>query len=65
MFYISPFYPNTQIVFHQIAERFGISAGNIAYLAAIIAGAFLMKEISDAVSKHCKKSVKMTRHDLL
>lgn len=65
MFYISPFYPNTQIVFHQIAERFGISAGNIAYLAAIIAGAFLMKEISDAVSKHRKKSVKMIRHDLL
>ncbi len=47
MFYISPFYPNTQIVFRQIAERFGILAGNTAYLAAIIAGAILMKWISD------------------
>ena len=42
MFYISPYFPNTQIVFSRIADRFGIAAGNLSYLAAIVFGAFLL-----------------------
>lgn len=38
MFYISPYYPNGQIVFHQIALKLGITAGNLIYLAGVLAG---------------------------
>lgn len=41
MFYIDPYTPSVQIVFKDIAANFGIAAGNIAYMAAMIAGAFL------------------------
>ena len=36
MFYISPYYPNGQIVFHQIALTIGTAAGNLLYLAAMV-----------------------------
>lgn len=42
MFYISPYFLTTQLVFSQIAARFGIWAGNLSYLAAITAGAGLL-----------------------
>lgn len=46
MFYISPFYQNTQIVFHQIAECLGIFPGNAVYIGAVVAGAAVMRRIS-------------------
>ncbi len=39
MFYISPYYPNGQIVFHQIALAAGTLAGNLLYIFSIILGA--------------------------
>ncbi|MCD8052885.1 MAG: hypothetical protein LUF00_02330 [Lachnospiraceae bacterium] len=41
MFYISPFEASTQIVFRDIAARFGIAAGNIAYLVVMVIAAAL------------------------
>lgn len=41
MFYISPYYPTSQIVFHEIALKFGVMAGNVAYLLSICLGGFL------------------------
>ena len=42
MFYITPYYPTTQPFFSMIAEQFGIMAGDLAYIAAIIMGAFIL-----------------------
>lgn len=42
MFYISPYYPSAQIVFHEIAVKWGITAGNIIYLLSICLGGFLL-----------------------
>lgn len=41
MFYISPYYPITQVVFHQISLVLGVLPGIIIYLVSICAGAFL------------------------
>ncbi|MBS6951603.1 MAG: YwaF family protein [Enterocloster asparagiformis] len=41
MFYISPYYPNGQIVFHQIALEIGITAGNLIYLTGVVLGGFI------------------------
>lgn len=41
MFYISPYYPNNQIVFHALALKLGIPAGNLVYLGAVLLGGFL------------------------
>lgn len=41
MFYISPYYPSAQIIFHEIALKFGISIGNTVYLLATCSGGFL------------------------
>ncbi len=41
MFYISPYYPNGQIVFHEIALEIGIAAGNLIYLTGVVFGGFL------------------------
>ena len=46
MFYISPFHPSSQPVFHEIACTFGIFWGNLLYVVAMIAGGFLMHKIS-------------------
>ena len=42
MFYISPYYPNGQIVFHEIALTIGTAAGNVLYLLSVILGGFLI-----------------------
>lgn len=42
MFYISPFYPNNQIVFHEIAVKLGITTGNLIYVASVCFGGFLI-----------------------
>lgn len=41
MFYISPYYPNGQLVFHEIALEIGIAAGNLIYLTGVVLGGFL------------------------
>ncbi|WP_333649384.1 TMEM164 family acyltransferase [Lacrimispora sp.] len=41
MFYISPYYPSAQIVFHEIALKYGILVGNAVYLLATCLGGFL------------------------
>ena len=41
MFYISPYYPNGQVVFHEIALTIGTAAGNILYLLSVLWGGFL------------------------
>ena len=45
MFYISPYYPSAQIVFHDIAVNYGISMGNAFYLAATCLGGFVFHVI--------------------
>lgn len=54
MFYISPYYPVTQIVFHQISLALGILPGIAVYLVSVCAGAVLchglLNLISDPVS---------------
>lgn len=52
MFYISPYFPTTQLIFSDIAARFGIPAGNLCYLAAIIAGAALLFVLHRHISLH-------------
>lgn len=41
MFYISPYYPNGQIVFRQIALTIGTTAGNLLYLGSVVLGGFI------------------------
>jgi hypothetical protein len=45
MFYITPYYPSAQIVFHQIALQLGIPAGIILYLFATCLGGFLFHAV--------------------
>ena len=41
MFYISPYYPVTQVVFYQISLRLGTGAGICIYVLCLCAGGFL------------------------
>lgn len=41
MFYISPYYPVTQIVFDKISLRYGIGPGIMIYLLSVCLGGFL------------------------
>lgn len=45
MFYISPYYPTPQPVFHEIALVLGIWPASILYLLTIIAGAFVVHQL--------------------
>jgi len=47
MFYISPYYPITQVVFHQISLVLGILPGIVIYLLSICGGAFLCCRLLD------------------
>lgn len=42
MFYINPFYPSEQIVFHEISLSIGIVPGIVVYLSAVCLGAFMV-----------------------
>ena len=42
MFYITPYYPTTQPVFHQIAVALGILPGILIYLGAITIGSYII-----------------------
>lgn len=52
MFYISPYYPNNQIVFYDIALKLGITAGNIIYIFSMGLGGFLFHMIFAQVLSH-------------
>ena len=45
MFYISPYYPNDQIVFHQISLVTGTILGNCLYLTSVLLGGFIIHMI--------------------
>lgn len=49
MFYISPYYPITQIVFRQISLTCGILPGIISYLLSICVGAFFCYKLLTAI----------------
>lgn len=55
MFYISPYYPVTQIFFHQISLSLGTPAGIIIYLASICLGGFLIHISMDFYKSHGRK----------
>ena len=42
MFYITPYYPSTQPVYHEIAVRFGVITEIVVYLLSIILASFLL-----------------------
>ena len=46
MFYISPFHPSSQPVFHEIACTAGIFWGNLLYVVSMTVGAFLFHIIA-------------------
>ena len=52
MFYISPYYPNGQIVFYQIALEIGVAAGNLVYLTGVLAGGFLFHLLCREIRTH-------------
>ncbi len=56
MFYISPYEPSIQIVFSDIAAKFGIAAGNIAYILAMLLGGFVFHCIFYCIQKVYFKS---------
>ena len=56
MFYITPYYPTTQPVFHEIAVRYGIFAEVVVYLGSIILVSLFIWLIE-------KKTLLSDRHD--
>ena len=56
MFYISPFHPSSQPVFHKISMELGIFPGILLYIAAMAAGAFLVHCIMGMLSARIFKS---------
>lgn len=51
MFYISPYYPTTQIIFHDIALRIGILPANLLYLAVICLGGYVVHRAFRRISR--------------
>lgn len=51
MFYISPYYPTSQAVFHEIAVKLGVMGGNVVYLASICLGGFFFHLFMRRASK--------------
>lgn len=51
MFYISPMEASSQVFIHEIAMKYGIAASNLIYLAAMLAGAFILYEIWNRIVK--------------
>lgn len=52
MFYISPYHPSSQPVFHRISLIIGIFPGILLYLASVAAGAFLIHRIISILLPH-------------
>lgn len=58
MFYISPYHPSSQLVFHQISQLLGILPGILIYIGAMALGAFLVHEgIRHLISKNAGTKV--------
>lgn len=55
MFYISPFYPNNQVVFYGLSLKVGILPGNAVYLLSICAGGLLFHAIFARIFGHATK----------
>lgn len=51
MFYISPYYPVTQIFFYQLSLRYGICAGIVLYLISLCLGGFLVHLLMENYTK--------------
>ncbi len=51
MFYISPYYPVSQAVFHQISLVLGTAAGILVYLLSLCAGGFLCHLLANAIAR--------------
>lgn len=54
MFYITPYQPSSQPVFHQLALRLGILPANLLYLATVCLGGFLIHQIAGWVKSRQK-----------
>lgn len=54
MFYISPYEPSIQIIFSDIAAKYGITAGNIAYVVAMLLGGVVFHEIFCLIQRKMK-----------
>lgn len=55
MFYISPYYPVTQVVFHRLSLLFGTPAGIALYLLALCLGGLLTHLGLERISQLCKR----------
>lgn len=58
MFYLSPYHPSSQPVFHRISLALGIFPGILLYIGAILLGAFLVHLGCRQIREACKKGVK-------
>ncbi len=56
MFYISPYYPVSQAVFHQISLVLGTAAGILVYLLSLCAGGFLCHLLANAIARRFQPS---------
>lgn len=55
MFYISPYYPNNQVVFYGLSLKLGILPGNVIYLLSICAGGLLFHVIFARLFGHATR----------
>lgn len=55
MFYISPYHPSCQIVFHQIALVVGTFWGNVVYLLSVCTGGFIFHLIFSIMFENREK----------
>lgn len=59
MFYISPYHPSSQPVFHTIALHLGILPANLLYLLTVFLGGFLIHQLFSGLSRtHAAKEQK-------
>lgn len=49
MFYISPYYPVTQVVYYQFSLRYGIGVGIMLYLISICIGGLICHTVMDVI----------------
>ncbi len=52
MFYISPYYPVTQVVFHELSLRLGTGAGILIYMLSLCIGGFLFHMLAARLCPH-------------
>lgn len=57
MFYISPYYPVTQVVFDQISIHYGIAVGITIYLTAVCMGGYLCHKFTILLGDHVQARI--------